>query len=61
MYICAKPGTNLWSENEARLACYQMRMVWKEESGIKCFIYKRNLHYILYRIEYYSNLDMAST
>ena len=45
----------------ARVACYQMGMVWKEESGINCFIYKRNLHYILYRIEYYSNLDMAST
>ena len=32
--ICAKPGSNRWSENEARVACYQMGMVWKEGSGI---------------------------
>ena len=32
--ICAKPGSNQWSENEARVACYQMGMVWKEGSGI---------------------------
>ena len=30
-YICAKP--NQWSENEAKVACYQMKMVWKEGSG----------------------------
>ena len=33
-YICAKQGTNLWSENEARVACYQMGMKWEEGSGI---------------------------
>ena len=33
-YICAKPNSNQWSENEARVACYQMGMVWKEGSGI---------------------------
>ena len=32
--ICAKPGSNQWSENEARVACYQMGMVWEEGSGI---------------------------
>ena len=32
--ICAKPGCNQWSENEARVACYQMGMVWAEGSGI---------------------------
>ena len=34
MYICAKPGTNLWSENEARVACYQIGMSWQIRSGI---------------------------
>ena len=38
--ICAKPGSNQWSENEARVACYQMGMVWKEGSGINCYIWK---------------------
>ena len=32
--ICAKPGSNQWSENEARVACYQMEMAWAEGSGI---------------------------
>ena len=32
--------TNQWGENEARVSCYQTRMVWKEGSGINCFIYK---------------------
>ena len=32
--ICAKPGSNQWGENEARVACYQMGMAWKEGSGI---------------------------
>ena len=59
--VCVKPGSNQWGKNVARVACYQMVMVWKEKLGIRCFIYKRNSHYTLYRIEYYSNLDMAST
>ena len=32
--ICAKPRSNQWSENEAKVACYQMEMVWAEGSGI---------------------------
>ena len=32
--ICAKPGSNQWSENEARVSCYQMGMIWAEGSGI---------------------------
>ena len=36
-YICAKPGSNQWSENEARVACYQMEMAWAEGSGIVYF------------------------
>ena len=32
--ICAKPGSNQWGENEAKVACYQIGMVWKEGSGI---------------------------
>ena len=43
--ICAKPDSNQWSENEARVACYQMGIVWKEGSGNNCFVYKRNFHY----------------
>ena len=27
-------GSNQWGRNEARVACYQMGMVWKEGSGI---------------------------
>ena len=34
-YICAKPGSNQWGENEARVACYQMGMSCQEQSGIK--------------------------
>ena len=33
-YICAKPNSNQWGENEARVACYQMGKAWKERSGI---------------------------
>ena len=29
-YICAKPGSNQWGENEARVACYQMGMSWQD-------------------------------
>ena len=25
--ICAKPGSNQWGKNEARVACYQMEML----------------------------------
>ena len=35
--ICAKPDSNQWGENEARVACHQMGMIWKEGSGINCF------------------------
>ena len=51
-YICAKPGTNLWSENEARVACYQMGMVWEEGSGIVVV-----LTFIIKRIILYSDID----
>ena len=33
-YICAKKGTNVWSENEAKVACYGMGKSWEEGSGI---------------------------
>ena len=46
-YICAKPGSNQWGENEARVACYQMGMSWQEQSGIKiCLMYL--IIYLLY-------------
>ena len=32
-YICAKSNFTFWSENEARMACYQMGMSWEEGSG----------------------------
>ena len=32
-YICAKPNSTFWNENEARVACYKMKMSWEEESG----------------------------
>ena len=32
-YICAKPNSTFWSENEARVACYEMGMSWEEGSG----------------------------
>ena len=34
----------------------QIGIVWKEGSGNNCLIYKRNLHFTLYRIEYYNNI-----
>ena len=33
-YICVKPNSNQWSENEAKVACYQMGKSWEEGSGI---------------------------
>ena len=32
-YICAKPNSTFWNENEARVACYEMGMSWEEGSG----------------------------
>ena len=47
-YICAKIGYNLWSKNEARVACYQMGMVWKEGSGIVVvLIFYHMIYYLL--------------
>ena len=31
--ICAKPNSTFWSENEDRVACYEMGMSWEEGSG----------------------------
>ena len=47
-YICAKPGSNLWGENEARVACYQMGMVWQEGSGIVDVLISLIKRFILY-------------
>ena len=52
-YICANPGYNLWSENEARMACYQMGMVWAEGSGIVVV-----LTFIIKRFILYCNIEL---
>ena len=31
--ICAKSNSTFWSENEDRVACYDMGMSWEEGSG----------------------------
>ena len=54
--ICAKPGSNQWSENEARVACYQMGMVWKEGSGIVVvliFLFKNVYSLLSHKIKDY--------
>ena len=53
-YICAKQGTtNLWSENEARVACYQMGMEWEEGSGIVVMVI-----FIIKRFILYSDIEL---
>ena len=55
-YICAKPGSNQWSENEARVACYQMGMVWEEGSGIVVV-----LIFLIKMIILYSDIKLNTT
>ena len=47
-YICAKPNSNQWSEKEARVACYQMGMLWEEGSGIVTVLIFLIIWFILY-------------
>ena len=54
-YICAKKGTNEWSENEAKVACYQMGMVWEEGSGIVVVI-----TFIIKRLILFSDSELAT-
>ena len=54
--ICAKPGSNQWSENEARVACYQMGMVWKEGSGIVVV-----LIFLMKNFIFYSDIKLNTT
>ena len=54
--ICAKPGSNQWSENEARVACYQMEMVWAEGSGIVVV-----LIFLMKKFIFYSDIKLNTT
>ena len=47
-YICAKSVSYHWSENEARVACYQMRMSWEKGSGIVAVLIFLIIWYIIY-------------